>query len=470
MEVTAAMPRISQVACGVLFASLIVASPPVRAATQKGYVLFLNQTETSWADLVNVDRTGWVTYRNGFDMHFRDPYKIVLSKDGKHAFLWDFNDTNAVLFAVSQESTFTLTREFTGGCSGGGFTTDSAYLFKNGNIYDGSRAPRLEAYRLSTGSCDLVSSRTVPTTATLKGTYHVNRFDEVNATCFSAYLRWELSSAVYQFSRATKALTLKQWIRDVIYVESAMSPSEELIPYWGGGRALYLMRRQTDGIYKENYDSWWNPQWQNGWPAGVVFTPDSKYAIMAVESGWDAPPGWGGVQVLTFTADRKFQPVYFTNLYEAYEISITPDGKFVAAAWQDYSRGYLVAKLRIYRVNTNGTLTAICDTILPSLLGCMGFLPQAVPKTAADGVWPKYAEKKAGEERRVDSGPWIVDSGEKKAGGRRPEAVAGKRKSTGQTPRGEARAFGKEQRPTSNPPAPGPPRVAAATAASRDGK
>ena len=382
----------------------------------EGYVLVVGNGGIGQVDLYDMTGTGSLSLRSGFDiwndtLRFGSPWDLVPSGKGNYVFFYDWNQDNGALYSVDTAYQFHFVKEFMDGAGGGGFTTDEQYLFTLTGFYGFPRGYYLQAYRVSGAQCDLVTSQSVPADRVVGWNYLVTSRDEVMGS--GTFDFSPAAFTIYQFSRTSETLSLKQYIPSVQCLYSALGVSEDFVGYTFN-RTVGTIARRSDGVW-ELRDSYWDPAWgvKHGW--GVYVTPDSGY-LVSIISSTDTPRG---VLLFSLTPDRRLHFLHMLDR-DPTALAMTPDGRFFTVA---YDVGDTIGVFQIDRARQRLEEVASIAAQTPGVF-CMKFLPQAFPPAKAGPVWNSYSMKDPPAAPPLASAPSLCDPKTNRSGAPPPSASA----------------------------------------------
>jgi hypothetical protein len=384
------------------FMTLIFLLSPSLASPN--YVLVVGMAESKRWYTFDVNRNGMISlppqsFDFSKDSEFWDANQIITSKDGKYILFVDFNCYSAAIYGVGSDVSFSFKQLIARDCSGGSFTNDDQYLVSSTNY---SHYARTNGF-MNVMECnnasdffDVVSTATVPTTATLTKIVMATSRDEFFGSTRNGYISSDSGGALYQLNRQTKQLELRQyWDPRVSGVDvCALSAKEDRIVFAGRqskGNGDYITKI---GLLVRKQDNTWEMKtpflpstWGRGgvMPIGIGITPDMRYVAVATDDH-------AGIDVFEFNDGDTLTLHSSLPFYRSSFLAMSPDGKYLAIS-TDFSQN-----ISIVRLYPNGNLEETHRINNSSgTVGCMAFLPQALPPAAADDDCALYGESIGGD-------------------------------------------------------------------------
>lgn len=381
-------------------AVLVLLLVPIRAQGQ--YVLMNGTAGNGIVRMWNMDSRGRLTFRSSWDIWtsttaFADPRAIIVSRKGNYAFISEIDGQNGAVYRIAPDYSFHIVDDLTSGCGGGGFSYDERYFFTLTNeVTRADGPPRMKVYDLHIpGEGGAVVDNTVATTAGLTFKYVCTSRGEILGSALNGLLGVPAAFASYRFDPEAKTLALTQYIPGVNIYRTAAGISEDLVAYTRND-TLGILVRDPDGTWRNNYQ-WTRPVTYRGdWAGnpGLGFTPDGRYLVMAIEASYSLSDSIGGLGLFRVTPDKKLDLIYHIPRYMVYEMAMTPDGKYVAVAYDDDKP---TKKLGVFYIDEqNQAIAEVFTMDWPyGWVAGMAFLPQAFPTNSADKSWGAYSEKTA---------------------------------------------------------------------------
>jgi WD40 repeat protein len=384
---------------------------PVRAE----YALFVGQSESSNFYLFSMTTQGKLqlpppAYVFPAETGFGDPVDLSSTRDGHFIAMNDFNCTRLLVLEIGANLNFNTIQCIKRDSDAVGFTYDGQYLFTSTdcNKFPPADHGTLALYKWNGSIFDFVTTQSVPTTATLWARCASSSKDEIIASNINAYLHALAGVSIYRLNRETNRFDLQQYFDSFITgcEHCALSQDEKSVIY--GGRQNYrignnpLQNRNVIGMLKKN-DAWDITSTIKAWEDNsiisgimdVAFVPYQPFGV--VLSGFYASTG-GGLHLYSYTPDGQLMHVSFLGYNEAQKMAVSPDGKYIAVAW-NFGSNISIIRLDL----KTGALTEVHRITGPAV-GCMAFLPQALPLAAADDACALYGSSDMSASRNSASG------------------------------------------------------------------
>lgn len=313
--------------------------------------------------------------------------QLVVSKSGHFACAIEDLVGNVGVYAISKDLQPKFVLGLNNEAGAGGFTVDDKFFItcqETSYFMPGyTDYPRLEIYEENDGRFQRVFAEETLTTTALNNDIICNSHDEIIASALNGALGSASGMVVYQLNRATKSLSLKQYLPGILYSYSSMSADEKLIACTHGGDVI-LVERRNDGVFQERSRLNAHPMTPNAMIFSLAIAPNGRHIIAAVENDDER---WCGLGLMRITADKTLQWVGRHALYRPKGIAISPDGKF-AVTGDQWGR-----RIAVYRFQqeTESFEEVFSMPHLYAQINWITIFPNAKP-TAAGSEWLQYSE------------------------------------------------------------------------------
>jgi len=339
---------------------------------------------------------------------------IVISPKGNYFSTRDMEWQYGALYGIDANLNFHFLQALTGGCGGGGFSTDEAFFFTLTNELERtSEGPQMLTYSLAGDRCTLLNSESFPTTGGLTSVYASNDRDEVFGSGQNGALNSGFGGVICQFDRnaTTPTLMIKQYFppEEVAFYCSDISADGEFVVFsWIG--MIGSLARQPDGTW-EKTSQYWPDDLPSGLPSDAIFlTPDEQYVVAEITEN-----DIGGIYVFQVTEDKRLEFHNYTYLDDPYAMGMSPDGKFLVVA---YREPYSEKHLGIFSLSPWGWVNEVETWTHGNWVKDIKFLPQVLPANGAGDEWDLYSDA------MPDPKPLELKSGSKFSRVVQPTAIA----------------------------------------------